>query len=47
MEDEGGALPDRRLKEKEDSILFAVGYRPEGGLWRRSDMLFGRGAALQ
>ena len=37
-----------RLREKEDSILFAAGYRPtEGGLWRRSEMLFGRGAALQ
>jgi hypothetical protein len=56
--DEEGPVPRRwelrevsseRLREREDSILYAAGYRPteEDGMWRRSEMLFGRGAALQ
>jgi hypothetical protein len=58
-DDEEGPVPRRwelrevssseRLRERrEDSILYAAGYRPtEEGMWRRSEMLFGRGAALQ
>jgi hypothetical protein len=55
--DEEGPVPRRwelrevsseRLREREDSILYAAGYRPtEDGMWRRSEMLFDRGAALQ
>ena len=55
--DEEGPVPrgwelrevsSEHLREREESILYAAGYRPtEEGMWRRSEMLFGRGTALQ
>jgi hypothetical protein len=48
MEQRKEASSGRRGQEKENSILLSMGYNPaEDGQWRRSDMLFGRGAALQ
>jgi hypothetical protein len=51
MEQRKGAFSARHGQEKENSknsILFRLGYHPtEDGLWRKSDMIFARGAALR
>lgn len=40
--------PDRKWRQREDSILVAAGFEPkDGGLWQKTGVLFGRGAALQ
>ena len=37
-----------KLREREDSVLLAEGFKPVGAdLWRREGIYFGREAALQ